>query len=321
MPGGPGFAAGSDVGSTRTDNEDRFLARPPLFAVADGMGGHQAGEVASELAISLLDETADRSSTPDTDAVVETIERSNAAIRREARLRSDLAGMGTTCTVVVIDGTIRVAHVGDSRAYRFRAERLEQLTDDHSLVASMVRDGLMDPADALTDGRRNIITRALGAEDQVRVDVVTADLAPGDRLLLCSDGLHGQVDDPTIASVLRDEPDPARAVERLIGLANAAGGVDNVTVIVIDPDRIAGATNMADDVDGRDGDGDQAMTATAPRGRRRAVASAAPIPPRARAVPAPGDRGGRDRDRRVVARGVGQSELSLGTTGRSAFHR
>ena len=245
MPHGPGFAARSDVGSTRTGNEDRFLARPPLFAVADGMGGHQAGEVASELAISLLDETADRSPVLGTDSLVDALERSNAAIRREARLRADLAGMGTTCTVAVLDGEIHIAHVGDSRAYRFRAARLEQLTDDHSLVASMVREGRMDPAAAMTDGRRNIITRALGAEDQVRVDVVSADLAPGDRLLLCSDGLHGQVDDAAIATVLRDEPDPARAVDRLIGLANAAGGEDNVTVIVIDPDMMADAASPA----------------------------------------------------------------------------
>ena len=239
---GPGFAARSDVGSTRSGNEDRFLARPPLFAVADGMGGHQAGEVAAELVIGVLGEVPDRAPDPGT-AVVAALERSNAAIRREAGLRSDLAGMGTTCTVVVLDRAITVAHVGDSRAYRLRGERLEQLTDDHSLVATMVRDGIMDPADAATDGRRNIITRALGAEDQVRVDVVTSDLAPGDRLLLCSDGLHGQVDDAAIATVLRDEPDPATAVDRLISLANAAGGEDNVTVIVIDPDMLAGSAN------------------------------------------------------------------------------
>jgi len=235
MPDGPGFAARSDVGLIRTGNEDRFLARPPVFAVADGMGGHQGGEVASELAIGLLDEAAGRTPEMETDDVVETIERSNAAIRREARLRSDLAGMGTTCTVVVLDDAIHVAHVGDSRAYRLRGDRLDQLTDDHSLVASMVREGIIDAADAMTDDRRNIITRALGAEDQIRVDVVTADLAPGDRLLLCTDGLHGQIGDAAIAGVLRDESDPGRAADRLVDLANAGGGEDNVTVIVIDP--------------------------------------------------------------------------------------
>ena len=248
MADGPGFAARSDVGLVRSGNEDRFLARPPLFAVADGMGGHQAGEVASGLTVDLIEETAARTAAPTADDVVDAILRSNVAIRREAMLRADLAGMGTTCTVVVIDAAVHVAHVGDSRAYLYREGELAQLTEDHSLVASMVREGIIDPADAVTDRRRNILTRALGAEDQVRVDVVTADRAPGDRILLCSDGLHGQVADASIASVLREAADPAGAADRLLGLANAAGGDDNVTVIVIDPDSIvaAGVPDNAD---------------------------------------------------------------------------
>ena len=184
--------------------------------------------------------------------------------------------MGTTCTVVLLDRAMTVAHVGDSRAYRLRGERLEQLTDDHSLVATMVREGIIDPADAATDGRRNIITRALGAEDEVRVDVVTSDLAPGDRLLLCSDGLHGQVDDAAIASALRDEPDPAAAVNRLISLANAAGGEDNVTVIVIDPDMLAASSEPVSGIDDRDAEADiteaVAIAATADRGSEDATA-------------------------------------------------
>ena len=201
-PDGPGFAARSDVGLMRTGNEDRFLARPPIFAVANGMGGH------------LLDETADSTPAPITDDVVTTIERSNEAIRREARLRSELAGMGTTCTVVIVDATIHVAHVGDSRAYRFSDGRLIQLTDDHSLVASMVRDGVIAPADARADGRRNIITRALGAEDRVEVDIVTSDRRPGDRILVCSDGLHGQVEDAAIAAVVGEGSDPGTTADR-----------------------------------------------------------------------------------------------------------
>jgi serine/threonine protein phosphatase PrpC len=238
MVDGPGYAARSDVGRTRTDNEDRFLAKPPLFAVADGMGGHQAGEVASGIAIELLDAIAGRMPPPSEPEIVDAIERSNGAIRDEARSRADLAGMGTTCTVVVIDAAIHVAHVGDSRAYRLSDGRLVQLTDDHSLVASMVRDGVISSEEALVDGRRNIITRALGAEDEVHVDVISADRRPGDRILVCSDGLHGQVDDAAIAAVLRDEKDPRVAADRLVSLANAAGGDDNVTVIVIDPDAL-----------------------------------------------------------------------------------
>jgi protein phosphatase len=238
---GPGFAARSDVGRVRAANEDRYLARPPLFAVADGMGGHSGGEVASALAIDLLERASAESGGMESDMIVEALERSNAAIREHARRHRALAGMGTTCTVAVVaDGVVHVGHVGDSRAYRFRTGDLEQLTEDHSLVASMVRDGVLDPAEARSDARRNIITRALGAEDHVRVDVVDADLASGDRIVLCSDGLSGQVPDAAIAAALAEEPDPRRAVDRLIALANGAGGDDNVTVIVIDPDRLSG---------------------------------------------------------------------------------
>ena len=270
---GPGFAARSDVGLVRDGNEDRFLARAPLFAIADGMGGHQAGEVASGLAIALLEDATDAAAVPDTDQIVEAIERSNAAIRREARLQTDLAGMGTTCTVVVVDTAIHVAHVGDSRAYLFRDGRLRQLTEDHSLVASMVREGILDPVDALTDRRRNILTRALGAEDQVRVDVVSADRAAGDRLLLCSDGLHGQVADAAIATVLRDTLDPADAADGLIGLANAAGGDDNVTVVVIDPDALVRAGDGRSQADAAAATDGSTPIATPDPGRRRRRAS------------------------------------------------
>ncbi|MFL5669207.1 MAG: Stp1/IreP family PP2C-type Ser/Thr phosphatase [Chloroflexota bacterium] len=277
MVDGPGYAARSDVGRTRTDNEDRFLAKPPLFAVADGMGGHQAGEVASGLAIELLDAIAGRTPPPSEDEIVDTIERSNVAIRDGARSRADLAGMGTTCTVVVIDEAIHVAHVGDSRAYRFSDGRLVQLTDDHSLVASMVRDGVLSSAEALVDGRRNIITRALGADDEVRVDVVGAERRPGDRILVCTDGLHGQVDEAAIAGVLAEETDLRVAADRLIGLANAAGGDDNVTVIVIDPDALAGsggdqARDARGETEGDAGVTEKGSSASSRRpGRRTAV--------------------------------------------------
>ena len=241
MTDGPGFAARTDIGLQRTDNEDRFLARPPLFAVADGMGGHKAGEVASQLVITILGETTATTPVPTPDEVVAAIERSNVEIRSEARRNAEMAGMGTTCTALIVDDRIRIAHIGDSRAYRFREARLEQLTEDHSLVATMVREGLLDPDSAKTDGRRNIVTRALGADDVIRVDRIDADLAPGDRLVLSTDGLHGQVDDATIAGVLAEATAPGDAADRLVRLANAAGGDDNVTVIVIDVDLVARA--------------------------------------------------------------------------------
>jgi protein phosphatase len=208
--------------------------------VADGMGGHQAGEIAADLAIDHLGDALAAAHSPDGRQLVGAIERANGAIRRAALTRPELLGMGTTCTALVVTDVVTIAHVGDSRAYRLRAARLEQLTDDHSLVAAMVRDGRLDPAAAPTDPRRHVITRALGADDDVNVDLVTVDRQPGDRLLLCSDGIHGQLDDTTIEQVLAGVTDPGGAADRLIELAAAAGGEDNATVIVIDADRVAG---------------------------------------------------------------------------------
>jgi len=246
MVDGPGFAARTDIGLQRADNEDSFLARSPLFVVADGMGGHEAGEVASRLAVTILAEATEATLVPEPDQVVAAIERSNLEIRSEARRHTEMAGMGTTCTALVIAERIRIAHVGDSRAYRFRDGRLERLTDDHSLVATMVREGLLDPAAARTDGRRNIVTRALGAEDAVRIDRIDTDRASGDRLVLSTDGLHGQIDDAEIAAALAEAPTPAAAADRLVRLANAAGGDDNVTVIVIDVDLLDDAARADD---------------------------------------------------------------------------
>lgn len=239
MTRGEPFAARSDVGLVREGNEDRYLAHPPVFAVADGMGGHLAGEVASALTVELLEAAASGPTVPDAAAIVGVLERSNKAIRERARNSPELEGMGTTCTAVVISSrAVEIAHVGDSRAYLLRAGVLRQLTEDHSLVATMVRDGLLTPAEASADERRNIVTRALGANDEVRVDRVTANLEPGDRLLLCSDGLSGQVTDAQIREVLASSPDAARVADRLIERSNAAGGDDNVTVVVIDPDGL-----------------------------------------------------------------------------------
>ena len=184
------------------------------------------------------DEALEPGRVPDGPLLADAISRANAAIRDEARTRPERLGMGTTCTVLVVGDTITIAHVGDSRAYRSRDGRLEQLTEDHSLVAALVRDGRLDPAAAASDPRRHVITRALGADDGIRVDVVSVDRRPGDRFLLCSDGVHGQLDDATIGRVLADMVEPAAAADRLIDLADAAGGEDNATAIVIDADRV-----------------------------------------------------------------------------------
>ena len=235
-----GYAARSDVGRVRLGNEDRYLARPPVFAVADGMGGHEAGEVASAMAVEAIEHAISAQAIGDADALVAALVEANAEIRTRGSREPELDGMGTTCTAALIDrDVVWLAHVGDSRAYLLRAGQLTQLTDDHSLVANLVRDGMMALEDARVDGRRNIITRALGAEDRLRVDVSSFEIEPGDRLLLCSDGLTGLVEDARLAEVLGSGAGPDEVADRLIELANEAGGDDNITVIVIDPEAVA----------------------------------------------------------------------------------
>ena len=241
-PDGPGFAARSDVGLMRTGNEDRFLARPPIFAVADGMGGHQAGEVASGVAIELLDETADRTPAPSTDDVVDdhrAVERSDpargASAGRACRHGHDLHRRDRRC-----DDPCRPRRRQSGLPASATGE-LIQLTDDHSLVASMVRDGLIAPADARDRWpaqHHHPGSRGRGPGPGRRRHLRQAPGRPASSL--CSDGLHGQVDDAAIAAVLaRRDRTRRTTADRLVGLANAAGGDDNVTVIVIDPDALA----------------------------------------------------------------------------------
>ena len=232
---GTTYAARSDVGRVRAENEDRWLARPPLFVVADGMGGHAAGEVAAQLTIDAFSSLADARVAPiDGGVLAGAILGADDAIRQRAANDPSAAGMGTTCTALAVEGsTAHLAHVGDSRAYLLRAGRLTQLTDDHTLVAALVHDGVLKPEQAATDDRRHVILRALGVGDAVSADRLEVELRPGDRLLLCSDGLTGHVDGTALAEALGPGT-PAAAADRLVALALAAGGEDNVTVVVID---------------------------------------------------------------------------------------
>lgn len=227
------FGASSDVGRHRTANEDAMLAddHRSLFVVADGMGGHNAGEVASATALEVLVSRVDEGT-----SLAEAAGEANTTILAKATGAPDLAGMGTTLTAVTIrDGRTAVfAHVGDSRAYLMRGGDLTQITEDHSVVEELVRDGRLTPEDAMVHPHRSILTRALGVEDHVEVDAYEVDLLPGDRLLLCSDGLTSMVRDPAISVVLRRERNAQRAAETLVDLANRAGGIDNITVIVLD---------------------------------------------------------------------------------------
>lgn len=226
----------TDTGRRRRQNEDAYVCEPPLFAIADGMGGAQAGELASRVAAAAIEETAVEASGEE--GLVVIVRTANARVFERALQDPAVAGMGTTATVALVDeeaGTIALAHVGDSRAYRYREGVLEQLTSDHSLVGEMVRSGRLTEDEAAVHPHRSVITRALGTEPEVEVDTSTIDVAPGDLILLCSDGLSAMVRDDEIARVVgASGGDPTVAGEELVRAANAAGGDDNVTVVLFE---------------------------------------------------------------------------------------
>jgi protein phosphatase len=220
----------SDTGRVRRHNEDRALGRPPVIAVADGMGGAKAGEVAAQLAVEEVRRLAEPVAVAD---VRDAVGRANSEIRRLASEDPEKSGMGTTFTAAVLeDGRLDVVHVGDSRAYLWRNDRLRQLTEDHSVVAELVKRGSITPEDAEHHPHRNVITRALGAEPEVVVDTFSEYLRDGDVVLLCSDGLSSYVDRADIAAALADSVTLADAARALVERANRAGGTDNVTVVL-----------------------------------------------------------------------------------------
>ena len=229
----------TDSGRVRDHNEDAYLVRPPVFVIADGMGGHAAGEVASKLAVdSIAQASLDRDG--GRAAVRRALEEANKVVFQAANESGSRHGMGTTCAVLVVgDGVVHVGNVGDSRIYRLRAGSLVQLTHDHTVVAEMVDHGLLKPDDALLADNRSFLTRALGGAADVDAEVETIDLLPGDRFLLCSDGLSSMVTDADIERIVASASDPQRAVQALVDAANAAGGEDNVTAIVVDSDAAA----------------------------------------------------------------------------------
>jgi PPM family protein phosphatase len=218
----------SHPGRRRRQNEDAYVVAPPLFAVADGMGGAKAGEIASRLAAAAVrEEEAERVD------VRELIREANRRIWERARDDAAAAGMGTTMTVALVeDEEVTIGHVGDSRAYRLREGVLEQLTQDHSLVAELVRSGRLSPEEAESHPQRSVITRALGTAADVDVDKFTIDAQPGDVFMLCSDGLTTMVGDERIVDVVDENRDDLeRAAKQLIADANRSGGEDNVTVV------------------------------------------------------------------------------------------
>jgi protein phosphatase len=231
----------TNTGRKRRRNEDAFVCEPPLFAVADGMGGAQAGEIASSLAAAALSGAlAGGQEVPPEDAgplVVRLIEEANRRVHERATHDAAASGMGTTITVVLVgsNDTVTIGHVGDSRAYRVRDSALEQLTDDHSLVAELVRRGELTPAQAETHPQRSVITRALGTDSEVEIDVDTVDARDGDVYLLCSDGLSTMVGQGEIAEIVeRNRNDLQAATHELIDAANRSGGEDNITAVLFE---------------------------------------------------------------------------------------
>lgn len=257
------WGAASDAGQIRPDNEDNVLARDGIFVVADGMGGHEAGEVASELAIERISANLEEHELPTSANVIDAITTANGDIFRASIANPTQRGMGTTITAIAViadplagrgepnidendpatepiivpvhpSEALVLANVGDSRTYLMRHDRLRRVTVDHSYVQELVATGHITEDEARTHPRRNIVTRALGIDPDVKVDWWTLPLIRGDRFLLCSDGLVDEITDAEIAATLLDTSDPQDAADRLVAQANDAGGRDNVTVVIVD---------------------------------------------------------------------------------------
>jgi protein phosphatase len=247
MPVGA-YAVASDTGRRRRRNEDNYVVAPPLFAVADGMGGAQAGEVASRLAASAL-EAGDSDGLEGTTRIDSLIQEANRRIYDRASTDPTASGMGTTMTVAVVEGmTVAIGHVGDSRAYLVRGEQMEQLTEDHSLVNELLKTGKLSEEEAQVHPQRSVITRAVGTDPDVDVDGFTIEAQDGDVFLICSDGLSDMVSDEEILELLHQNRDDLdKAVKALVAAANRGGGEDNITAVAF---RISSeaAPNLEDTV-------------------------------------------------------------------------
>ena len=282
----PGHFSHSDTGRMRRTNEDSYFARAPIFVVADGMGGAQAGEVASRVAVEAFEQGVDETSAPSAEQVLaERVLEANARIYEMSQASQERAGMGTTITAALVgDHDVAIAHVGDSRAYRLRDGDFERLTEDHSLVEEMRRRGQLTAQEADEHPQRSIITRALGPEPDVLVDTSSWRGIAGDVYLLCSDGLTSMVAEARVADVVRDATDLSDAGRRLIAAANDAGGRDNITVVLFALEEVGEADPA------REQPTEVGLAPVRPPappgvpGAPRAVAQAEPV---ARAAPAP----------------------------------
>ncbi len=279
----------TDTGRARRENEDSSFARAPLFVVADGMGGAQAGEVASKIAVEVFQGELPEGGSPE-ERLAGCAQVANQRIYEISRTDEERAGMGTTLTAVYVDDNdLAVAHVGDSRAYLFRDGELGRLTQDHTLVEELLKRGKLTEEQAAEHPQRSIITRALGIDPQVEVDTWTYAARAGDVVLMCSDGLTSMISEKQIAQVLSEEPDLDRAAERLIAEANDAGGRDNITVILFSLEDVGDAPGVDEPTvvglspvhpiesgDNSAGDGANGRFASGTAGRRSASATLTP---------------------------------------------
>jgi len=267
----------TDTGRARTNNEDSLLADAPLVAVADGMGGHEGGEVASGIAIDVLRTWKDRleglSGRDAAEKLREALADANRAVYEKGREEETLLSMGTTLTAAwANDDVLALAHVGDSRAYLMRGGKLQQLTEDQTVAQEWVRRGRLSAEEAETSPQRHILLQAIGAEpERLHIDTMTVELRPGDRLMVASDGLSGMVRERDLEQILQSHPDPDEAVRVLVDAANASGGEDNISVVLLDvaggpAGAVAGAE---DDPPGAPVIVDHGTSAAAARGAQR----------------------------------------------------
>ncbi|MFN8174828.1 MAG: Stp1/IreP family PP2C-type Ser/Thr phosphatase [Solirubrobacteraceae bacterium] len=299
----------SDTGRQRRANEDAFLARSPMFVVADGMGGAQAGEVASRIAVEVFAPGLPQAEGADAAARLrERVQEANGRIHAVSRSDREHAGMGTTITAALLDGDeVAIAHVGDSRAYALRDGNLTQLTRDHSLVDELVRTGRLTEEEAADHPQRSIITRALGPEAAVEVDTFGYRGRAGDVLLLCSDGLTTMVGPDEVAEILRGAPTLRDAGERLVAAANAAGGRDNITVVLF---------RLAEGAAETHGEDRPTTLAPAVRGGAAATAGREPEVVRRRPLPPPRPEPAR---RRLRGKGIAAALAAIVVVGLVAY--
>lgn len=227
------YGSRTEIGNVREHNEDSLTVLPPLFAVADGMGGHEAGEIASEITINTLNDLAPQSA--DAEALARAVVAANLNVIKAPSQGVGREGMGTTLTAAILEKErLVIAQVGDSRAYLLHNGSLQQLTRDHSLMADMIEAGQLTEAEARVHPNRSVITRAIGSDPHMQPDLYELNVETGDRLLLCSDGICGMIEDHEIASIMRQAPSAQSCADQLVEAALAAGGFDNATAVVVD---------------------------------------------------------------------------------------